>query len=256
MYRQFTADDYRKHLGLATDYSIEGFIVFGSFKRYPYEMLKDSLLRLGRKAEFSNIEHEFLNPILEFKIDGEVYWFAIAYGGALLSEYLHLACLFGSKKNILLGSCGGLKKGASSREILIPTWSHAQESSAKAYQPEAGHKYESDAGLSERLAGKLEQEYKVHRGPTVTYQAMMAETWEDVLSWAEQGYFGVEMEAATVFATSRHFKVPAAAILRIGDNLIEKETVLDINYEKEKDLRRKASEDTFDVALEEIISKQ
>ena len=216
-------------------------------------MLKDALLRLGHKAEFSNIEHEFLNPILEFKINGKNYWFVIAYGGVLLSEYLHLACLFGSKKNILLGSCGGLKKGASSREILIPTWSFAEESSAKAYQPDGKNKYEANAELSERLAQKLEQKYKVHRGPTVTYQAMMAETWEDVLTWSERGFFGVEMEAATVFSTSNHFNVPAAAILIIGDNLIEKETVLDINYEKDKDLRRKASEDTFDVAVEELL---
>src|SRR3989338_5609810 len=173
MYKKFTADDYRKHINLPSDYSVEGFIVFGTFKKYPYEILKDSLLRLGHKAAFSHIEHEFLNPILEFKIDGEVYWFAIAYGGALLSEYLHLACLFGSKKNILLGSCGGLKKGASSREIIVPTWSYAEESSAKAYQPEANNKYESNADLSARLTEKLEQNYRVYRGPTVTYQAMM-----------------------------------------------------------------------------------
>jgi len=253
MYKKFTADDYRKHINLPTDYSVEGFIIFGSFKKYPYEMLKDSLLRLGHKVEFSNIEHEFLNPILEFNVNGKNYWFVIAYGGALLSEYLHLACLFGSKKNILLGSCGGLKKGASSREMIIPTWSYAEESSAKAYDPDRKNKYESNTDLSEQLTKKLEQKYKVHRGPTVTYQAMMAETWEDVLFWAEQGFFGVEMEAATVFSTSNHFKVPAAAILLIGDNLIEKETVMDINYEKNKDLRRKVSEDTFDVAVEEIV---
>lgn len=253
MYKKFTAEDYKKHINLPADYSVDGFIVFGTFKKYPYEMLKDSLLRLGYKAEFSNIEHEFLNPILEFKVNGKNYWFVIAYGGALLSEYLHLACLFGSKKNILLGNCGGLKKGASNREMLIPTWSYADESSAKAYQPDRNNKYESNEDLSSQLAAKLEQKYKVHRGPTVTYQAMMAETWEDVLSWAEQGYFGVEMEAATVFATSNHFKVPVAAILRIGDNLIENETVMDINYEKDRDLRRKATEDTFDVAVEELI---
>lgn len=254
MYKKFTAEDYKKHLNLPSDYLVEGFIVFGTFAKYPYEMLKDSLLRLGYKAEFSHIEDEFLNPILEFKVNGKNYWFVVAYGGALLSEYLHLSCLFGSKKNILLGSCGGLKKGATRREILVPTWSYAEESSARAYQPDTKNKYEADEELSSRLAAKLWQEHKVHRGPTVTYQAMMAETWEDVLSWAKQGYFGVEMEAATVFATSNHFKVPAAAILRIGDNLIENETVMDINYEKDKDLRRKAAGDTFDVALEEMLN--
>lgn len=255
MYKKFTADDYRKHLKLSDDYCVEGMLVFGTYKQYPYEMLENSLARLGHPIDFSRIDNEFLKPILEFKVNGKLYWFVIAYGGALLSEYLHLGCTFGSKTNILLGSCGGLKKGALSRDIVIPTWSYAEESSAKAYQPNAENKYSANEELSSSVAKKLEQLYTVHRGATVTYQAMMAETWEDVQRWAGQGYVGVEMEAATVFAISNHFGVPSAAILRIGDNLIEEETVMDINYEKARDLRRKVSEDTFDVALEEIIKK-
>ncbi len=111
-------------------------------------------------------------------------------------------------------------------ELVIPTWSFAEESSAKAYMPAAEGKYWANKELGDRLVDKLPDKYKIHKGPTTTCQAMMAETWEDIDKWSKQGFYGVEMEAATVFVVSRHFDVPAAAILRIGDNLIEAETVL------------------------------
>ena len=59
----------------------------------------------------------------------------------------------------------------------------------------------------------------------ITCQAMLAETWEDICEWSSRGFYGVEMEASTVFAVSQHFKVPATAMLNIADNLIEKETI-------------------------------
>lgn len=254
MYKSFTAVDYKRHLGLPEEYKLQGFMVYGTFRSYPFEQFEDSLKRLGVEYKKSKLEHDFFGSLVEFEVNSKKYWLAIAYGGAILSEYLHLACLFGSKKNILLGSCGGLKKGASSLELIIPEWSYADESSAKAYQPDAKGRYEANKQLSDKLAAKLSEKYTVHRGATVTYQAMMAETWEDIQNWSKQGYVGVEMEAATVFAASNHFNVPAAAILRIGDNLIEEETVMDVNYESTRDMRRQVSQDAFDVIVQELLN--
>lgn len=256
MYKTFTAADYQRHMKLSENYTIDGFMIYGTFRTYPYEQFEDSLKRLGVDYKKSKLEHDFFNSVVEFEIGTKKYWLAVAYGGALLSEYLHLACLFGSKKNVLLGSCGGLKKGASSLELIVPDWSYADESSAKAYQPEANGRYEADKQLSDKLAAVMSEKYTVHRGATVTYQAMMAETWEDVQNWSQQGFIGVEMEAATVFAASKHFGVPAAAILRIGDNLIEEETVMDLNYENTRDMRRQVSQDAFDVIVAELLNEK
>jgi purine-nucleoside phosphorylase len=254
MYKQFTAEDHKKHFGFKFDYRVDGLMVYGTYQNYPFEQIEESLKRLGADYEINSLENDFFSQIREVKVFGKVFWLTVAYGGALLSEYIHLACLFGSKKNILLGSCGGLKKGASSMELIVPDWSYADESSAKAYQPDANNRYEADAELRSILAGRLSKKYTVHRGSTVTYQAMLAETWEDVVRWSNQGYVGVEMEAATVFAASKHFGVPAAAILRIGDNLIEEQTVMDVNYENTKDLRRQISQDSFDIVVEELLT--
>jgi purine-nucleoside phosphorylase len=253
MYKAYTAADYRKHLNFTDDYSVDGFIVYGTYAKFPYDQLENSLKNLGIKYEISRPVHDFMNHITEIKIADKLFWFTTAYGGAELSEDLHLACLFGSQKNILLGSCGGLKHGASSRDLIIPDWSYADESSAKAYQPDANSMYQSDGELSDKIANKLSLKYKVHHGPTITYQAMLAETQEDIKNWSDQGYLGVEMEASTVFAVSKHFNVPAVAILMIGDNLIEEETCLDINYENTRDKRRQVSQDIFDVAVNELV---
>ncbi len=254
MYKAYTAADYRQHLKLPADYKVDGFLIYGTFRKFPYQQLEESLKRQGCKYKLTKPEDdEYFEPVVAFEVNGKNCWFTIAYGGAMLSEYLHLACMFGSKKNILLGSCGGLKKGASSLDIIIPDWSYGDESSARSYQPDKGGRHSADPSASKRLATKLSK-YTVHTGSTVTHQAMTGETWEDVLNWSRQGYIGVEMEASTVFAVSNHFKVPSAAILRIGDNLIEQETVMDINYENLRDLHRQVSQDMVDAAVEELLN--
>lgn len=254
MYKKLTAADYRKHLKLPENYSVDGFIVYGTYKNHPFEQFEDSLKRLGYKYRKAKLEHDFFGSLVEFEVNDKKYWMAIAYGGALLSEYLHLACLFGSRQNILIGSCGGLKKGASSLEFIVPDWSAANESSASAYQPDADGKYFADTELSDKLAKALSDKHIVHRGSTVTFQAMLAETWDDIQNWANQGFAAVEMEAATVFAVSRHFNVPSSAMLMIGDNLIEEQTVVDINYENARTSRRQAAQDAFDVGAQALLN--
>ncbi len=254
MYKSSTADDFRKHLNLPEDYSVEGMFIFGTYKQYPYEIVREILKSKGLTFESLKLEDEFLKSIYSFKIDDKIYWFVVAYGGAILSEYVHLASMFGSKKNIHVGSCGGLKKGASSLDIIIPAWSYASESSANTYSPDVDSKHTSDKTLSDRLAGVMDKNHTVHRGHTTTSQAMLAESWEHIVKWADEGYDGVEMEASTVFAVSNHFKVPSVAILMIADNLIEKETVLSANFEKKATSRSQVTKEMLTAAIDEILS--
>lgn len=253
MYRQFSADDYRNHLNLGSGFLVDGFLIYGTFHSYPYDQLKSTLSKLEINYTSKRMEHEFLSPIELISIGNKRYWFVVAYGGALLSEFVHLACLWVSKKNILIGSCGGLKKGMKTNDIIVPEWSYSEDSSSKAYSVDSSNKYYADSTLRKSLIEKLETDHKVIEGPTVTYQAMLGETAEDINSWAEQGFVGVEMEAATIFSISNFFKTRSAAVLRVGDNLIEEETVLDVNYENVKETRRIISQKVFDIAVQELI---
>ncbi len=94
MYKSFTADEYRNHFNFPVDYKIEAFISYGSWNsKEGFTNLSEVLKDLKVESESKNLEG-FLSNILEIKIDNKLYWFVVVYGGAILSEYLHLACLF------------------------------------------------------------------------------------------------------------------------------------------------------------------
>ncbi len=255
MYKTFTAEEYKKHLGLPEDYKVDGMLCYGTWDKDRHiQIFKEVAEQSGKKFDYGDLP-SFLGKMLEFNIEGKHYWFDVSYGGALLSEFLHLACLFGSKKNLLLGSCGGLAPEMGSLDLIIPTYSWGNESPTRMYNPIASdNKHYSDVELSANLKKRLDQKNKVWEGGTTTCQAMMAETLEDVQNWSKEGFLGVEMEAATVFAVSKHFNVPSAALLVVGDNLIQGETVGSESYIANKPKKALIKAEQFRVALEELVS--
>jgi purine-nucleoside phosphorylase len=260
MYKTYSADDYRKHFGFTPDYTVHGLIVFGTFNKNQYQELKNCIKELGLEAKFAPVARmkenyrDFFEPILEFTLNGKIYWFTIAYGGTLLSEWVHLACLWGSQTNIVVGDCGGLLREANAHDIVVPTFAYANESATRMYEPEANCRHYADEQISRQLMKRLEDKHKIWNGPTVTCQAMLAETREDIERWSSEGYYGVEMESATVFAVSNHFKRKTAAVLGITDNLIQEKTNHDINFEASGDYRQHVRREQLMVALQELLA--
>jgi uridine phosphorylase len=253
MYRSYTKEQYRAHLQLPDDHVVDGVVCYGTlYDEQLLSLIEVSLRELGYNQEPKKLTHRFLRFIREVEIDGKKIWFMNGYGGAMLSEYLHWACLFGSKKNVFVGSCGGLKKGMKPGDFLIPTSSYGEESSVRIYNRESPTQY-PDKELSKSLKARLGN-VKIWEGPVVTCQAMIGETTEDVKNWAKSGYYGVEMETSTVFAVSGSFNVPAAAIMYVGDNLIEEHTNLSEDFANEEGLREARRKQEFKAAIEEVIS--
>lgn len=255
MYRSITAEQYRKHLGFSANYKVDAMLCYGTlYEQKVLSQLKESIQNLGFEAEINEMPHEFLRFAREIRIDDKTIWFAIGYGGAWLSEYLHWACLFGSKKNILLGSCGGLKPGIKPGDFIVPTNSFSEESSAKIYNRESNI-HHPNIELSDKITKALEKDgSRVWNGPMVTCQAMIGETLDDVKKWSRDGYFGVEMEASTVFAVSQHFNVPSAASLYVGDNLIAEHTTISEEYAAEADTRKQKQSKQIKMGVLELLS--
>ena len=254
MYRSFTAEQYKKHLGFPDDYRVDAVLCYGTlYEERTLGTLQACLEEMGIKTEPMLLAHPFLRFARELTIGDKKLWFMIGYGGAWLSEYLHWACLFGSKKNILVGSCGGLKPGMKAGDFIIPESSFAEESSVRIYNRDTPVQI-PDEKLSTALEARLSDEStKVWKGPMVTCQAMIGETMEDVQEWSKDGYYAVEMEASTVFAVSRHFKVPASAMMYIGDNLIENHHNISEDYANEAHTRELRQHKQIRAALEELL---
>ncbi len=257
MYKSFTADEYRKHFKIPLDYKVKGFLSYGAWSTdQQFESLKNTLNRLSIEYTVKKLEG-FLMNVYELTMDQDKYWFTVMYGGALLSEYVHLACLFGSEKNIHIGSCGGLYPEINSLDLIIPEWSYGNESTTRVYEPRAiDFKHYSNGNLSKLIQSKITSESKVYNGPLMTNQAMMGESLEDVKLWSKKGFYGVEMESATVFSVSNNFNVPSAALVYVSDNLIKGQTVADASHLEEKERREKLKKTVYEVAILSLLSSK
>lgn len=85
---------------------------------------------------------------------------------------------------------------------------------------------------------------------------MLGESWEDVESWSQQGYGAVEMEASTLFAVSSYFNVPSAALLYVGDNLIQKQTNLSPGFASQAEVRAKRQKMLFSTAISALVGSE
>lgn len=249
----YTADEYKKQFDFPSSYKLTGTLCYGTFHEDRIiKVIADCVTELDVNAKLIKLDNPNMKYIRELKFGDKIFWFIGCYGGAWLSEYLHLACLFGSQKNILLGSCGGLAKGMSTGDYIIPTSSYSLESSAMTYD-RTSPLHNSDEALSNSIKSKLPENYKVWRGPTITCQASMGQTSSDVDQWAKEGYYGVEMEASTVFAVSNYFNVPSAACVYVSDNLIENHKNISGDVINQSDMRTDRQLVQITAALKELL---
>ena len=157
MYRNISPEEYKKYLNLSPQYRVDGLLISGTWNiEQEAEVLNKSLQGLETSYDLIKFEsNDFLNNGYELRINNKTIWFFVVYGSALTSEYTHLACILGSKKNILIGSCGGLKKGANSGDILLPTKSSSDGSSCNMYNRNNSKYQLSDEKLRTILKGQL-----------------------------------------------------------------------------------------------------
>lgn len=255
MYKELTADDFRKDLGLTSDYKVDGVIVFGgSATERMRDLFIETLGELKLKVNFGSpiMPDGLFSNIKVIEVNGKRIWFDVVYGGAYLSELLHIACILGSRCNILIGMCGGLQKDIQTNDVVVPISSYGNESSTRAYSEADTFEYSSNKELSDLVISKIDYT-RVVSGKLMTHQAMLAETKDDIERWSKQGYSGVEMESSTLFSVSNHFKVKSAAILQIADNLAYLQTVLSDEYKNLKEKRYEVRKNNMKVAIECLL---
>lgn len=244
-------------LGLSPDYKVDGLIVTGTHpKTKEYPILAEILQQVAPDfVEEKPFAHLFFSDIKSFIVDGKRIWFDVVYGTAYLTEVLHVAALMGSNKNILLGTCGGLRDDENAGDFVIPETSFGNESSNRMYQRDNhSYVYSADRELRDLIKKRIDPSRKVFAGQMVTVQAMLAESAEDVHEWSAAGYTAVDMESSTMFAVSEHFKIPSAALLYVADNLVRNELVGGEVYAAQKETRIMARKEIYKIALEVITS--
>ncbi len=253
MYKSLSKYDLQKILGLSKDYGVGGVLSCGNYDVDKQVMrLKKSLNNIKIPFQIKR-QAGYLQNVFEIRVKNSIYWFVVVYGGVTLSEYLHFACLFGSKKNIHIGSCGGLCPEMNDLDFLIPTLSYGNESSTRMYAREnKNNLHYSNKELNQLIKLKMINE-KVWEGPIMTCAAMLGETKEDIQQWSKDGYFGVEMETSTTFSVSTHFGVPSSSLVYVTDNLIKGQVIGDESHTNQKEVRYQKAQKMYDVAIQVLL---
>jgi len=257
MYKELTKKDWNKLLKFPEDKEVDAVIVSGNSlanREREIGFLEQALSNYKDVKKVEYIQDNFFSSIYEFEIGDKLIWFDVVYGGAYLSELLHVGCLFGSKKNFLVGTCGGLQKNLETGDLVIPTYTYGNESTTRIYQPDIkDHKHYADKELREEFVKSI-SDYKIHSGPIITCQGMLGETPEDIKKWSEEGYLGVEMESSTFFAVSNSFNVPSVAVMHISDNLVKNILYGDEEMEKNREFRNKIRVYKYEKIMDNILT--
>jgi purine-nucleoside phosphorylase len=257
MYKELTKKDWNKLLKFPEDKEVDAVIVSGNSlanREREIGFLEQALSNYKDVKKVEYIQDNFFSSIYEFEIGDKLIWFDVVYGGAYLSELLHVGCIFGSKKNFLVGTCGGLQKNLETGDLVIPTYTYGNESTTRIYQPDIkDHKHYADKELRKEFVKSI-SDYKIHSGPIITCQGMLGETPEDIKKWTEEGYLGVEMESSTFFAVSNSFNVPSVAVMHISDNLVKNILYGDEEMEKNREFRNKIRVYKYEKIMDNILT--
>lgn len=257
MYTKLTADDFRKTLNLPKEYNVEGLLAHGIWDLYTEDKhlshLKNAIAGLKVESTIKRFDNADIGHAYEFVINNKNYWFVPVMGTAMMATYAHTASILGSKKNILIGTVGGLAPNMKSADFILPKAIIGNDNALK-YQPDAKDKiFYPDKEMLQRIKRRMPSNMKIWESKTITCESILTETEEDVTRWSKEGCLGVEMEGGLVFALSNYFHIPAAALFYVSDNLIEGETLFHQSHELSKEKRKKAREIQYRIAVEELI---
>lgn len=276
-FEELTGAAVRGRLGVPEQYTVDALLGFGIFDRSAATIVRDVERHAGligrpiTVAPVGAVEYSHATEVTgaspaspggRFRI-----WVVPVMGTAVMAYYAHAACALGARALVLGGSAGGLQEGMATGDFIVPSavvgndsaalYARHAPSTSPTWSPTAlGPRLLPDTGLAQLLAAGLRRGSdggQVWTGETVTCEMLGAETADDVRSWAEQGFIGVEMETAVVFAVGAAFGVPAAAAQYVADCLVDGHHFFHSTYADSHQARRCARRAVVGTAFDAVL---
>lgn len=177
--------------------------------------------------------------------------YACLYGAARAVEPVLMIGPYGTRAVIQIGSCGGLHSCLRTGDLLVPSPVLGADGVSTCLSPGPSYKATAELTASLKAAGERMGEL-VRTGPTVSECTLSQLRPQDpeMTRWIENGYLGVDLETAAVYAASEQLGVGHAAVLYVWDQHWEDRNWSDPLPPEVEARRVRAEERMFDVALE------
>jgi len=133
---------------------------------------------------------------------------------------------------IRVGSCGSLSEDVKIGDLVVIENAVCGDGVTPYYNDDPNYEPQADKELTEAVYEQaLTSGLKVHRSKTWSTDAILRETREHVGKAIDKGALVVDMVTSTLLTICEQYKVPAAVIMAVSDNIITGEMgFLDTNY--------------------------
>ena len=171
-----------------------------------------------------------------------------AYGAARAVEPVHVLGIVGTTNVVQIGSCGSLQPDVRTGDIVLSERATIGEGTSQYY----GGKEVAEANLGRvaRAAALFAaRDTYVHRGRTFTTSALLQQPPELIHKWAKSGHLAVDMETSAVFSAARAFRMRAASLLFVWDELPQRSWTDPFTHAEEQAQARSAAA-VYEVALQ------
>lgn len=212
MYNNITKNQWLQKLQIPATAVPDVFVIHGSmlFNRRVREIKKF----LGSSHVVQNL------PIVLGKFKRQRVGVAVAYGGSMASEFTHIFSVLGVKVIVQTGTFGSLLPELMPGSCCIPNAAFPGDGASRYYTTKKTVLLHANGQLNTLLAQKLRSNNISFCSEKIfTTAAMLAESKRNIQLLQKQGYCGIDLETAAVFAVAQSFKVPTAALLRLSENL-------------------------------------
>ena len=171
-----------------------------------------------------------------------------AYGAARAVEPVHVLGVVGTPTVVQIGSCGSLQPDLRTGDIVLPERATIGEGASQYYG--GTDVAEANLGRVARAASLLAgRGANVRRGRVFTTSALLQQPPELLRTWATSGHLAVDMETSAVFSAARAFRMRAASLLFVWDELPQRSWTDAFTHEEEQAQARAAAA-VYEVALQ------
>ena len=148
------------------------------------------------------------------RLDGVPVAYCPAYGAARAVEPVHVLATCGTPRVVQIGSCGGF--GLPTGDVVVSDAATIGEGASQYY---GGTRVSLPTAALVHRAAAAFGDIAVHVGPTVSTDALLAQSADLIGRWAAAGHRGVDMETSAVFSAAARFGIEAVSLLFVWDEL-------------------------------------
>jgi uridine phosphorylase len=247
MYRELSAEDHRRVLGLTEAELPDVLLLLGVFD------IAGGAERFSTYIEGPRWHRRFTSWLGTY--NGLKVGLAAAFGGPMAAVHAHTWLAAGVPAVAQLGWFGALQHGSDLGDVVVPRHAERQDGVSDWYLPK-GILADASVDLAAGVRAELDRRGVPNDAHAIySTPALLAESRDVIADWSRHGYFGVDMETAATFAVGKSLNaMRVAALIRLDDLVAEEDSIADaMPRERRAALRAREPEVTHAV-LDALIA--